>query len=192
MAGECYEKVLASHKPKKDWQMPSVTIFGVALLCTLGFLIFAVCRTQYIYNRFKADWVKTIVYAQRRGTFSVRDGETSFLFKGSLDEAYSALFWRGRPIDVPEETPGLEITYGDGSISRFWNTVFADYSKGQVAENKPGVILAYTNPAGKTYCVEAEDDYDLLRAWLLGQVKNYYSPTREELAWVEESRSDST
>ena len=105
-----------------------------------------------------------------------------------LAEGLSFLFWNGRLREVPEEEPGLRIAFGDGSDICYWETDFADYSGGHGAEMVPGVILAYTNAAGKIYCVESEGDYYLLRAWLRGEVEDYFHPTEEELARIEEAR----
>ena len=188
MAGECYEKVLAHHKPRKDWQMPTVILVGVALLCVLGGLIFAICRTEYLFNRFKVDWVNSFVYAQHHHSFAVFDGDTQIKRRKLLEDGFSFLFWKGRPREVPEDPPGMTITFGDGSYSCYWETDFADYSGGHGAEIKPGTILAYTNAEGKTYCVESEDDYYRIRAWLRGELNDYFAPTYEEWKRLEEAR----
>lgn len=188
MAGECYAMVLPNHKPRKDWQMPTVTIVGVVLLFVMGGVIFAICRTEYRYNRFRADWLNSFVYAERHHSFEVFEGEEKIKQRKMLADGVDFLFWKGRPRKVPEEAPKLKITFGDGSNICYWETDFADYSGGHGAEIKPGVILAYTNAAGKIYCVESEGDYYLLRAWLRGEVKDFNNPTWDEMKLIEEAR----
>ena len=188
MAGECYKMILADHKPRADWQMPAIAIFGAALLLALGGVIFAIGRSQYLYNRFKVDWVHTIVYAEHHNSFVVLEGERPCPPRDSYEDALSVLFWPGRPVKAPKDPPGMTVTYGDGSSSRYWETTFADYSGGRGAERKPGVILAFTNAAGKTYCVETDNDYCLLRAWLRGEIRDYYALSQEEWELVEDAR----
>lgn len=189
MAGECYDMVLADHKPKKDWQLPTVILVGVGMLLVMGGLIFALGRTQYLYNRFHWFWLNSYLYAQKHASFVVLEGDDPCPQRDSFESANN-LFWRGRLRKVPEDPPGMTVSYGDGSYSCYWETDFADYSGGRGAEMKPGVIMAYTNPAGKTYCVETEGDYYLLRAWLRGEVDDFFYPTETELARLEESRGE--
>lgn len=190
MAGECYEKVLAEHRPRRDWQMPAITIFGVVLLCVLGGIIFYICRTEFLYNKFKTDWVKSFVYAEHHGTFSVWEGDNLCPSRDSYEDGFFFLFWKGRPRKVPNDPPGLTIAFGDGSCACYWETTYSDYSGGNGAEKKPGVILSFTNSAGKIYCVEAENDYYRLRAWLRAELQIYDAPTYEEWKRIEESRGE--
>ena len=186
MAGECYSIVLADHKPRKDWQLPTVILVGVGMLLVMGGLIFALCRTQYLYNRYHGFWLNSYLYARKHDSFAVWEGDERCPPRESYE--HGCLFWKGRLRKVPETPPGLTVIYGDGGYSCYWETDFADYSGGHGAEIVPGVIMAYTNPDGKTYCVESEGDYYRLRAWLRGEVEDYFHPTEEELARIEEAR----
>jgi|GEM_PF-6173339 len=176
-----YQSVRENHKPSPDWRLPVVTVFGIALLAALGGAIFAVMRTQYLYNRFRTDLLFSTVYAERNDTFTVYDGDE--VISRVIPESFrSALGGQGRPTKAPQEGADITITFGDSSSIRIWESPFADYSKGHGAVWKPGILLEYTNADGRRYVIEREDDFAYLRFWLSGQIADYYRPTDEELA----------
>ena len=72
------------------------TLF-LALLLSLAGLIFAIGRTQYLYNRFHVDWIHSFVYAQKHQSFAAFDGAELCKPRDSYEDALGFLFLRGRP-----------------------------------------------------------------------------------------------
>ena len=192
MVENMYKKVKPDHKPTPDWKTPSIITFGVTLLCVLGAIIFAFMRTQYLFNTYKTDLLHSVLYAKRNTSFSVYDGK-ALAGREIPEQVREALTLQGRPLkDPPEEPAEMTVLFGDGSSVLLWESEFADYSMGHGAVMKPGIILDYTNAKGRSYRIETADDFPYLRAYLLGQVEDYFNPTEEELSRIEGSQGESS
>lgn len=192
MAEDIYKRIKPVHKPSPDWQMPTITVFGVVLLCVLGGIIFAIMRTQYLFNTYKTDLLYSVLYARNNESFAIYDGAL-LAGREMPEEIRGVLTLRGRPLKaMPERPADMTVLFGDGSFILLWESEFADYSEGHGAVMEPGIIYDYTNAAGKNYCIETAADFPYLRAYLLGWIADYYHPTEEELAQLSLTKDESS
>lgn len=176
---DIYDYIQPGHKPSRDWQAPTVAVFGVVLLITLSVVIVSIAGKQYRYNEFCHSLYGSTRYASQKKTFALYDGNTDVKKSGG-DQIYYVILGAqaGRERkDLPTEQEGLTCVYGDGCVLRLWATEVTDRSMGHGDEMVPGTLVAFTDQDGKVYAYETKNiDYPNLRLYLIGESDTYYAP----------------
>ncbi len=177
--GDSYSMVLPDHKPRRDWQAPTLAILGVALFLAISAVIFLIGRSQYRFNQFIGALAHSTEYAVRMHSFTLSDGDSA-AEGGFADQilyvVIDAKAGRERK-ELPEDAAGLTCVYGNGCVLRLWETEVADESMGRGREMAPGTLAAFTDQDGRVYAYETKNiDYPSLRRYLIGEADAYYAP----------------
>lgn len=176
---DIYDYIRPGHKPSRDWQAPTVAVFGVVLLITLSVIIISIASRQYRYNKFCHSLYASTQHASQKKTFALYDGNTDVKMSVGNQIYYvilGAQAGRERK-DLPTGQEGLTCVYGDGCVLQLWETEVTDRSMGHGKEMVPGTLVAFTDQDGKVYSYETKNiDYPNLRLYLIGEADSYYAP----------------
>ena len=181
MAG-LYDKLHAVARPRRgEWRLTLFLALGAAMLIAMAVMLVGVCRDQYRYNNYRYALAQSVLYVQRHDSLVIYMGAEPM--GSTLPPTYwdvMADMGRGKVLaKLPERPADLTVDYGDGSVTRLWQTDVADYAGGRGAEWKPGMVLCYDAVEGRQYAVDRGVDFTELQAWLLD------SRPAEELAQPE-------